>query len=82
MRKQNMNLPSGQDALKTIDNMSCRLGYYIAQRLEVRHYRLESLNTELADIEKKISKETQLDRKDALAKEKQRIEGVALLCGA
>ena len=41
--------------------------------LDARHYRLESLNAELADIEKKISKEVQLDRKYALAKEKQRI---------
>ena len=41
--------------------------------LEARHYRLESLNADLADIEKKISKEVQLDRKYALAKEKQRI---------
>lgn len=43
------------------------------RELEARHYRLESLNAELADIEKKISKEVQLDRKYALAKEKQRI---------
>lgn len=43
------------------------------RELEAR-YRLESLNAELADIEKKISKEVQLDRKYALAKEKQRIE--------
>jgi hypothetical protein len=41
--------------------------------LDARHYRLESLNAELADIEKKISKEVQLDRKYALAKEKQTI---------
>lgn len=43
------------------------------RELEAR-YRLESLNAELADIEKKISNEVQLDRKYALAKEKQRIE--------
>ena len=43
------------------------------RELEARHYRLESLNAELADIERKLSKETQLDRKYALAKEKQRI---------
>ena len=43
------------------------------RELEARHYRLESLNADLADIEKKISKEVQLDRKYALAKEKQRI---------
>lgn len=43
------------------------------RELDVRHYRLESLNAELADIEKKISKEVQLDRKYALAKEKQTI---------
>lgn len=34
----------------------------------------ESLRADLSDIEKKISRETQLDRKYALAKEKQRIE--------
>ena len=39
-----------------------------------RHYRLESLNADLADIEKKISKEVQLDRKYALAKERRRLE--------
>ncbi len=43
------------------------------RELEARHYRLESLNADLADIEKKISKEVQLDRKYALAKEKQKI---------
>ncbi len=43
------------------------------RELEARHYRLESLNAELADIERKLSKEVQLDRKYALAKEKQRI---------
>ena len=41
--------------------------------LDARHYRAESLRADLADIEKKISRETQLDRKYALAKEKQRI---------
>ena len=44
------------------------------RELEARHYRLESLNAKLADIEKKISKEVQLDRKYALAKEKLRIK--------
>ena len=44
------------------------------RELEARHYRLESLNAELADIEKKISKEVPLDWKYALAKEKQKIE--------
>ena len=44
------------------------------RELEARRYRAESLRAGLADIEKKISRETQLDRKYALAKEKQRIE--------
>ena len=44
------------------------------RELEARRYRAESLRADLADIEKKISRETQLDRKYALAKEKQRIE--------
>ena len=39
-----------------------------------RHYRLESLRADLAEIERMLSRETQLDRKYALAKEKQRIE--------
>ena len=42
--------------------------------LDARHYRAESFRTDLAEIERKISKETQLDRKYALAKEKQRIQ--------
>ena len=49
------------------------------RELEARHYRLESLNAELADIEKKISKEVPLDRKYALAKERRRIEEEVLL---
>ena len=50
------------------------------RELEARHYRLESLNADLADIEKKISKEVQLDRKYALAKERREIEREAALC--
>ncbi len=42
--------------------------------LDARHYRAESLRADLAEIERKLSKETQLDRKYVLAKEKQRIE--------
>ena len=42
--------------------------------LDARHYRAESLHADLAEIERKFSKETQLNRKYALAKEKQRIE--------
>ena len=41
---------------------------------DARHYRLESLRADLADLEKKLARESQLDRKYALAKEKQRIE--------
>ncbi len=44
------------------------------KELDIRHYRAESLHADLAEIERKISKETQLDRKYALAKEKQRIQ--------
>ena len=47
-----------------------------------RHYAVESLRAELADIEKKLSKEKQLNRKYELAKEQQRvrreIENVAI----
>ena len=42
--------------------------------LDARHYRAESLRADRAEIERKISKEKQLERKYALAKEKQRIE--------
>ena len=42
--------------------------------LDARHYRAESLRADRAEIERKISKEKQLDRKYALVKEKQRIE--------
>ena len=38
-----------------------------------RHYAVESLRAELADIEKKLSKEKQLNRKYELAKSKQRV---------
>ena len=38
-----------------------------------RHYAVEALRAELADIEKKLSKEKQLNRKYELAKEKQRV---------
>ena len=44
------------------------------KELDARHYCAESLRSDLAEIERKLSKETQLDRKYALAKEKQRIE--------
>ena len=44
------------------------------RELEARHYRAESLRADLVDIERKLSREVQLDRKYALAKEKQRIE--------
>ena len=52
------------------------------KELDARHYRAESLRADLAEIERKLSKETQLDRKYALAKERRRIEGEVLLCGA
>ena len=42
--------------------------------LDERHYRLEALRTERADLERKIARETQLDRKYALAKELQDVE--------
>ena len=38
-----------------------------------RHYAVESLRAELTDIEKKLSKEKQLNRKYELAKSKQRV---------
>ena len=44
------------------------------KELDARHYRAESLRADLTEIERRLSRETQLDRKYALAKEKQRIE--------
>ena len=41
---------------------------------DARHYRMESLRADLADLERKLARETQLDRKYALAKERQRVE--------
>ena len=41
---------------------------------DARHYRMESLLADLADLERKLDRETQLDRKYALAKERQRVE--------
>ena len=49
------------------------------KELDTRHYRAESLRADLAEIERKLSKETQLDRKYALAKEKQRIQREVLV---
>ena len=45
-----------------------------ARHYRREHYRLESLNAELAEIEKKISREVQLDRKHAPAEERMAIE--------
>lgn len=39
-----------------------------------RHYKLESLRSDLKDIEKKISRETQLDVKYQLSKDKQKLQ--------
>ena len=39
-----------------------------------RHYRLEILRVQSADLEKKIAREKQLDKKYELAKEKRQLE--------
>ncbi len=49
--------------------------------LDARHYRAESLRADLADVEKKLSRETQLDLKYALAKQRQKIETEMRRCG-
>ena len=41
---------------------------------DARHYALESLRADLNDLEKRIKKESQLDRKYELAKERQSLE--------
>lgn len=41
--------------------------------LEERHYKVESLRADLSEVEKKLLKETQFDRKYEFSKEKQRI---------
>ena len=60
--------------------MSVREGEGVLAFAE-RHYRLESLRADLANLDRKFGREVQLDRKYALAKERRRIEGEMLLCG-
>ena len=74
-------LPSGvvnlesffKNLAASVAGMTVLLGETLKD-LDARHYRAESLRADLAEIERKILKETQLDRKYALAKEKQRIQ--------
>ncbi len=73
--------PSGVTTLESLlihltaqlAGMAVRIGEPL-KSFDARHYRVESLRAELADIEKKLSKEKQLNRKYELAKEKQRLQ--------
>lgn len=72
--------PSGVTTLESLlihlaaelAGMSVRPGEPL-KLFDERHYAVESLRAELADIEKKLSKEKQLNRKYELAKSKQRV---------
>lgn len=44
------------------------------RELEERHYKVESLRADLGEVERKLAKESQFDRKYELSKEKQRIQ--------
>jgi hypothetical protein len=44
------------------------------KELDARHYRLESLRADLADVEKKLCKTAQLDIKYQLSKDKQKLQ--------
>ncbi len=72
--------PSGVTTLESLlihlaaelAGMSVRPGEPL-KLFDERHYAVESLRAELADVEKKLSKEKQLNRKYELAKSKQRV---------
>ena len=81
LTERRVALPSGVTDLESLfrnfaasvagmKTMPCETLY----ELDTRHYRAESLRADLADLVKKLARETQLDRKYALAKERQRIE--------
>ena len=59
--------------LAALAGMSVRAGEGVRAFAE-RHYRLESLRAQSADLEKKIVREKQLDRKYELSKEKRQLE--------
>ena len=76
-----LQMPSGVTTLESLlihlaaelAGMAVRPGEPL-KLFDERHYAVESLRAELADIEKKLSKEKQLNRKYELAKEKQRLQ--------
>lgn len=78
---QDLQMPSGVTTLESLlihlaaelAGMAVRPGEPL-KLFDERHYAVESLRAELADIEKKLSKEKQLNRKYELAKEKQRLQ--------
>ena len=79
--EKDLQLPSGVTTLESLlihlaaelAGMSVRPGESL-KSFDARHYRVEALRAELADIEKKLSKEKQLNRKYELAMEKQRLQ--------
>lgn len=76
-----LQMPSGVTTLESLlihlaaelAGMAVRPGEPLKD-FDARHYVVESLRAELADFEKKLSKEKQLNRKYELAKEKQRLQ--------
>lgn len=52
------------------------------KEFEERHYKVESLKADLAEIEKKLGRESQVDRKYELAKEKQKLQKEIQECQA
>ena len=79
--ERDCEMPSGVTTLESLlihlaaslAGMAVRPGEPL-KLFDERHYSLESLRAELAEIERKISKEKQLNRKYELAKEKQRLQ--------
>ena len=55
-----------------LSGMGARAGEGIRAFIE-RHYRLEALRAQLADLDKKAMREKQLDKKYALAKERAQV---------
>ncbi len=75
-----MTLPAGVMNLESFyKNFAASVGGLSAvpnesiRDLEERHYTVESLRCDLRDVERKLLKESQFDRKYELSKEKQRI---------
>ena len=76
-----IDFPQGLTSLESVlmalaaelGGMKVRAGESLKD-FDARHYALESLRADLNDLEKRIKKESQLDRKYELAKERQSLE--------